>query len=79
MVIPTNRPVVRNDNDDEIYLTEEEKLAAICDSIGKLHKAGQPVLVGTISIEKSEKLSRMLTGGACVTRSSTPRTTRGRQ
>ena len=62
VVIPTNRPVVRGDNDDEIYLTEEEKLAAICDSIGKLHKAGQPVLVGTISIEKSEKLSRMLTG-----------------
>jgi preprotein translocase subunit SecA len=62
VVIPTNRPVVRADNDDEIYLTEEEKLSAICDSIGKLHTAGQPVLVGTISIEKSEKLSRMLTG-----------------
>jgi preprotein translocase subunit SecA len=62
VVIPTNRPVVRADHDDEIYLTEEEKLSAICDSIGKLHQAGQPVLVGTISIEKSEKLSRMLTG-----------------
>ncbi|MGD0724002.1 MAG: preprotein translocase subunit SecA [Spirochaetia bacterium] len=62
VVIPANRPVVRADADDEIYLTEEEKLTAICDSIGELHKKGQPVLVGTISIEKSEKLSRMLIG-----------------
>ena len=62
VVIPTNRPVVRADADDEIYLTEEEKLTAICDAIGQLHKKGQPVLVGTISIEKSEKLSRMLVG-----------------
>ncbi len=62
VVIPTNRPVVRADADDEIYLTEEEKLTAICDAIGELHKKGQPVLVGTISIEKSEKLSRMLIG-----------------
>ena len=60
VVIPTNRPLVRLDNDDEIYLTEEEKLDAICTSIADLHKKGQPVLVGTISIEKSEKLSRML-------------------
>ena len=62
VVIPTNRPVVRDDNDDEIYLTEEEKLAAICDEIAELHTKGQPVLVGTISIEKSERLSRMLVG-----------------
>jgi preprotein translocase subunit SecA len=60
VVIPTNRPVDRTDGDDEIYLTEEEKLDAICTSIGDLHAKGQPVLVGTISIEKSEKLSRML-------------------
>jgi preprotein translocase subunit SecA len=60
VVIPTNRPVVRADGDDEIYLTEEEKLEAICTSIAELHHKGQPVLVGTISIEKSEKLSRML-------------------
>jgi preprotein translocase subunit SecA len=60
VVIPTNRPVARSDFDDEIYLTEEEKLDAICTSIADLHKKGQPVLVGTISIEKSEKLSRML-------------------
>jgi preprotein translocase subunit SecA len=60
VVIPTNRPVVRADHDDEIYLTEEEKLEAICASIAELHTRGQPVLVGTISIEKSERLSRML-------------------
>ena len=60
VVIPTNRPVVREDRDDEIYLTEEEKLEAICTSISELHGRGQPVLVGTISIEKSEHLSRML-------------------
>jgi preprotein translocase subunit SecA len=60
VVIPTNRPLARSDADDEIYLTEEEKLDAICTSIADLHKKGQPVLVGTISIEKSEKLSRLL-------------------
>jgi preprotein translocase subunit SecA len=59
-VIPTNRPVVRADHDDEIYLTEDDKLKAICTEISTLHAKGQPVLVGTISIEKSEKLSRML-------------------
>ena len=60
VVVPTNRPLARDDKDDEIYLTEEEKLDAICSSIAELHTKGQPVLVGTISIEKSEKLSRML-------------------
>jgi preprotein translocase subunit SecA len=62
VVLPTNRPVARADSDDEIYLTEEEKLTAICDAIAELHKRGQPVLVGTISIEKSERLSRVLVG-----------------
>jgi preprotein translocase subunit SecA len=61
VVIPTNRPVIRMDNDDEIYLNEEQKLQAICEEIAELHKKGQPILVGTISIEKSEKLSRLLT------------------
>jgi preprotein translocase subunit SecA len=60
VVIPTNRPVIRSDNDDVIYLTEQEKLKAICDEIAELHKKGQPMLVGTVSIEKSEKVSRML-------------------
>jgi preprotein translocase subunit SecA len=62
VVVPTNRPVVRTDNDDVIYLTEDDKLAAICDEIAELNAKGQPVLVGTISIEKSERLSRMLVG-----------------
>jgi preprotein translocase subunit SecA len=61
-VIPTNRPVARSDQDDLIYLTEKEKLNAICDEIETLHKKGQPILVGTISIEKSEMLARMLIG-----------------
>ncbi len=61
-VIPTNRPQVREDRDDLIYLNEEEKLQAIGQEILKMHQAGQPVLVGTISIEKSEKVSRLLTG-----------------
>jgi len=60
-VIPTNRPVVRGDNDDVIYLNEEQKFHAICQEISELHKKGQPILVGTISIEKSEQLSRLLT------------------
>jgi preprotein translocase subunit SecA len=62
VVVPTNRPVIRDDRDDLIYLNEDEKLAAICKELKELHTKGQPVLVGTISIEKSEKLSRMLTG-----------------
>ena len=62
VVIPTNRPVDRDDTDDEIYLTEDEKLEAICTAIADLHTKGQPVLVGTISIEKSERLSRLLVG-----------------
>ena len=61
-VIPTNRPQVREDRDDLIYLNEEEKLQAIGQEIANMHRAGQPVLVGTISIEKSEKVSRLLTG-----------------
>ncbi len=62
VVIPTNRPMIRQDNDDVIFLNEEEKFQAIGEEIAELHKKGQPVLVGTISIEKSEKLSRLLTG-----------------
>lgn len=60
IVIPSNRPVVRNDQDDLVFLNETEKFNAICDEIQKAHVAGQPVLVGTVSIEKSERLSDML-------------------
>ena len=62
VVIPTNRPMIREDADDVIFLNEEEKFAAIGEEIRELHAKGQPVLVGTVSIEKSEKLSRLLTG-----------------
>ena len=62
VVVPTNRPLIRGDNDDVIYLNEEQKFKAICQEIAELNKKGQPILVGTISIEKSETLSRLLTG-----------------
>jgi len=61
VVIPTNRPLARIDENDLIFLNENEKFEAICDEIGEAHKKGQPVLVGTVSIEKSEKLSSILT------------------
>jgi len=60
VVIPTNRPVNRLDEDDIIFINEEYKVKAICDEIEAAHKKGQPVLVGTISIEKSEELSKAL-------------------
>ena len=60
VVVPTNRPVARLDEDDVIFLTEKDKLNAICDEIAECHRRRQPVLVGTVSIEKSEQLSRML-------------------
>jgi len=60
VVIPSNRPVVRNDEDDLVFLNEEEKFEAICEEIAQTHKKGQPVLVGTVSIEKSELLSSLL-------------------
>jgi preprotein translocase subunit SecA len=59
-VIPTNKPVRRIDYDDEIYKTKREKIQAIINEIKKRHESGIPVLVGTISVEFSETLSRML-------------------
>jgi preprotein translocase subunit SecA len=60
MVMPTNMPMVRTDYADVIYRTEREKFEAAIEEIRELHKQGRPVLVGTISIEKSEKLGAML-------------------
>jgi preprotein translocase subunit SecA len=60
MVIPTNRPLLRPDFPDVIYKTEMEKFKAVIEEIKELHITGQPVLVGTISIEKSELLSTLL-------------------
>jgi preprotein translocase subunit SecA len=60
-VIPTNQPVARNDEDDLVFLNEDEKFEALGDEIAEAHEKGQPMLVGTVSIEKSEKLSAALT------------------
>ncbi len=58
--IPTNRPVARIDLEDSVYITREEKLEAIVNDIVETHKTGQPILVGTVTIEASEELSRLL-------------------
>ena len=58
--IPTNKPLIRKDIDDVLYKTEEAKFNAIVEKIIECHEKGQPVLVGTVNIEKSEKLSRFL-------------------
>ncbi|MBQ2096470.1 MAG: SEC-C domain-containing protein, partial [Firmicutes bacterium] len=60
VVIPTNRPIARKDLDDSVYSTMKAKFNAVCDEIEAHHATGQPVLVGTISVEKSEILSAML-------------------
>ncbi|MBO4293409.1 MAG: preprotein translocase subunit SecA [Clostridia bacterium] len=60
IAIPTNKPMVRKDENDVIYKTENAKFRAIVESIKESNKIGQPVLVGTVSIEKSEKLSKLL-------------------
>ncbi|WP_417278630.1 preprotein translocase subunit SecA [Celeribacter sp.] len=59
--VPTNRPIQRIDEHDRVYRTEGDKLAAVVDSIREAHAKGQPVLVGTTSIDKSEELSQFLT------------------
>ena len=61
IAIPTNRPVQRKDLDDAVYKTKKEKYKAVVDEVVKAHEKGQPVLVGTITIETSELLSKMLT------------------
>ena len=60
VVIPTNRPVIRDDQDDLIYKTKKAKYAAVINRVVELSKAGRPVLVGTTDVETSELLSRML-------------------
>ena len=58
--IPTNLPVLRKDLDDAVYKTKDEKFKAVIEEIVRAHETGQPVLVGTITIETSELLSNML-------------------
>lgn len=60
VVVPTNRPMVREDEGDVIYKSEEAKFKAVVDEIKEMYEEGRPVLVGTTSVEKSELLSRML-------------------
>ena len=58
--IPTNKPVIRHDYHDKIYKNVQGKLRAVCDQVEECHKKGQPVLVGTVDIKKSEQLSKLL-------------------
>jgi preprotein translocase subunit SecA len=60
VIVPTNQPMIREDLRDQIYRTEKEKFQAVQEEIRLLHEAGRPVLVGTVSIEKSERLSGIL-------------------
>lgn len=60
VVIPTNKPIVRDDKDDLIYKTEREKFNAIIDDVIQFRDKGQPILVGTVSVQQSEMLSRLL-------------------
>ena len=59
--VPTNMPMIRDDNNDVIYATEKGKFRAVVEEIKRIHEKGRPVLVGTVSVEKSEMLSGMLT------------------
>ena len=60
IAIPTNKPVIRQDHQDAVFKTKKEKLHAILDAVEAAHAKGQPVLVGTINIDASEEISRML-------------------
>jgi len=60
VTVPTNRPMRRTNHDDRVFLTEKEKATAVVDEILRVHRAGRPILVGTTSIEASEKLSSIL-------------------
>jgi len=60
IVVPTNQPVVRNDHHDIVYKTQSEKFRAVMDEIAQIHEHGQPILVGTTSVEKSEIVSKLL-------------------
>jgi preprotein translocase subunit SecA len=60
VVVPTNMPMIREDHNDLIYKTQQEKITAVIEEVRQLNEAGRPVLIGTISIEKSELLSKYL-------------------
>ena len=60
VTIPTNRPVIRKDQEDYVFLTRQDKLRAVADEVERRHEKGQPVLVGTTSVEASEELDRLM-------------------
>lgn len=60
IVVPTNRPMIRLDHGDQVYKSQREKLEAVAEDIKETHSRGQPILVGTVSIEKNEELSKLL-------------------
>lgn len=60
LIIPSNRPCLRDDKDDSIYLTEKEKYKAVVNEVREVHGRGRPILVGTVAVETSEMLSRLL-------------------
>ncbi|MFO8150277.1 MAG: preprotein translocase subunit SecA, partial [Trueperaceae bacterium] len=60
LVIPTNKPMIRKDHEDVVFRTQDGKYAAVVEEIVEVHKTGQPILVGTVTIEASERLSKML-------------------
>ncbi len=60
VVVPTNKPMIRIDKDDQIYASYKDKLNAICNDIEERYRKGQPVLVGTVSVEKSEEIAKAL-------------------
>src|SRR4029453_4471287 len=60
LVIPTNKPIARKDSNDSVYKTKREKYGAVLNEIKKIHAQGRAILVGTISVEVSEHLSRLL-------------------
>ena len=79
VVIPTNKPMRREENSDVVFRTAKEKYFAVADEIGRLHEQKQPVLVGTTSIEKSELLSTILQRKGVKQRCSTPSITNARR
>ncbi len=60
LAIPTHKPMIRKDNPDVVYKTAKEKYIAVADEVAEVHKTGQPILIGTASIEHSEKVSKLL-------------------
>ena len=72
--IPTNKPVIRIDHPDVVFKTEKGKFNAVIEQVIECHKKGQPVLVGTVSVEKSEYLSRLLKNRASSMKCLTPST-----